>query len=69
VHYSDSTKTINYVMVDWQCLLPLGDRLTPEILESEAPAVGWQHVYGSGKPVPSNAESAVCNVWRQHGGS
>jgi hypothetical protein len=68
VHYGDPAKTLNYVEVLWRSLLPLSDRITPDILEAEAPGVGWNHVYGSGKPVPGRAESAVHDMWRRHGG-
>lgn len=68
VHYADPTKTINYVEVSWQSLLPLTDRLTPDILEAETTGVGWDQVYGSGKSVPRAAEMAVQAMWRRHGG-
>lgn len=58
-HQSDPAKTANYVEVDWLSLQPIADRVPPIMLNTEAPGVPWDHVHGSGTPVPVESEAAV----------
>lgn len=66
-HFSDPAKTANYVEIDWLSLLPIPDRIPPFVLNAEAPGVPWDHVYESGRSVPTKSEAAVHSLWQRFG--
>lgn len=64
-HFADETRTTNQIDIEWQSLLPIADRIPPLTLNAEVPGAPWNHVYGSGAPVPADSEAAVHELWQR----
>lgn len=62
-HFSNPTKTTNYVEVSYKLLVPLNDAISRDLLEAEVPEVHWRKIYSSGYRVPVQAENALRDLW------
>jgi hypothetical protein len=67
-HYSDPSRTIQYVPVEWDRLLPLDQRIDRPVLEREVPEVKWRSIRSSGWPAPDKAASDLRAVWARESG-
>ncbi|MEU1752901.1 hypothetical protein ABZ436_09645 [Micromonospora matsumotoense] len=65
-HDRDPGATTNYVDVAWDGLLPVAERIDPQVLKTEASGVAWDYVFSSGTGVPTAAEAQVHQLWQRY---
>lgn len=56
----------NYVDIEWDVVVPLGDRLDTEVLLSDVAQVSWNNLFGSGVQVAGDGDIALRNRWEAH---
>jgi hypothetical protein len=66
-HYVDPTWRSSYVMVDFDRLLSLEDRIPIEVLRTEAPSVKWNSFRSSGMSISPEGSLELERVWERHG--
>ncbi|MBT8163160.1 MULTISPECIES: HNH endonuclease [Arthrobacter] len=65
-HQSGSSRTLNYVDVSFDALLPLGSQILVDVLKRAMPLIQWDTLKQSGQPLPEAAEPEVRRLWREH---
>ncbi|WP_433046977.1 hypothetical protein [Dactylosporangium sp. CS-033363] len=55
-----------FARVEFDVLLPLGDRIPVEVLRAVVPGVPWDHLQGSGVAVKPPAANDLERLWRDH---
>lgn len=53
--------------VAFDALLPVGDQITPDVLQDAAPGVRWESVPTAGQPVDPMDEASIRSVWSAFG--
>lgn len=53
-----------YVLVEWDHLLPVEERIRPEELAARVPEVPWSSLYGPGAPLDDDQSDRLDRVWR-----
>ncbi|HEY8701683.1 MAG TPA: HNH endonuclease [Arthrobacter sp.] len=68
-HFSDPAKTMQYVSVTFDALLPLGSQIPPDALAEAVPEIQWGRFRGSGASIPQEAADRLRRLWQDHGPS
>lgn len=65
VHYSNPAGVSNYVDVVFDHLLPVGEQVPRDLLESRVPGVKWRYIFQSGWFVHDDDEMALGKLWAE----
>jgi len=52
-----------HVLITWQALLPVAERITPDELAVRVPGIAWDDVYGEVHVISPNAQHALERLW------
>lgn len=64
--FDPSSRSGNFVEVEWKLVLPLEDLLPTEELLIRVPGVPWKHIFSSGFTVPAASAGVLLSVWEEH---
>ncbi|SHN39430.1 hypothetical protein [Cryptosporangium aurantiacum] len=65
-HWQQPGKSEHYAQVEWDTVLPLGDRLPIVDLLDAMPAYRWNDLYNSGQEVEPPADGVLDVLWKDH---
>ncbi|MBF6167270.1 HNH endonuclease [Streptomyces gardneri] len=65
-HHSDSSRTTQYIDIDFDWLLPEADLIDIPTLEGTATATKWRQIYSSGTRVDPADLPALRTLWIEH---
>ena len=69
-HFNDPSRTINYVDLEWDRLLPLSEIIPREALEAEVPGFNWrQGARSSGNSLSEAAQDQLAQLWEREVGA
>lgn len=54
-----------HVLIEWDRLLPLTERVPPEMLAARVPCFAWQTAYGDLQELPADAEGPLDLLWAE----
>lgn len=66
-HYSDPARTLRYVDIEWDALLPLGSQIPSAVLADAVPRVRWDSFRESGRTLPAESEPELRRLWQEYG--
>lgn len=67
-HWNDPSRLMTYADIDYDVLLPVGDRLPVEDLKHYVPGVAWDRLQGSGVLAQAPSDEELKQVWVNHTG-
>jgi hypothetical protein len=64
--FDPSSRSGNFVEVEWTIVLPLADLLGTDELLARVPGVPWKHIFASGFTVAEEATADLARLWEEH---